>query len=362
MSNITKYNEENVRSTVVSKVIDFGVYTCNFNFNYRNRPISLVIPVDFKLLFSFAMLMFSFYYYNNNTVQSEVLNTDVEAVVNEVKIQEVVNTNVITISTEPEDRVNYTLELLDKEAVTVQNSIDKEAIKQQFLVEKTRIASSYIIRHAVKTSTELPDSVKLIMNKDIRAAFIEIVLNQIKAQPHVYKFFVEDKDLDKIGTALMEQIKSGIPASIKLAQACVETAYGKSVVGNNYFGIKSKEGQPFTNTTTIEYLNDAEMKAISSKVIKHQVVTRNGQVLNKCFIRDNFHSYESPWTSFREHSKFLLSNKRYHYLFTKGKDYKAWADALGSTKDGGVGYATSPIYGEVLKKVIERYNLDLLDY
>jgi len=92
------------------------------------------------------------------------------------------------------------------------------------------------------------------------------------------------------------------------------------------------------------------------------MVKKGGKTLYKCKVKDSFVEYESPWASFRGHSLFLSTNSRYSPLFTKGKDYRAWADKIGSTKYGGVGYATSPIYGELLRKIIGRYHLDLLDY
>jgi len=113
---------------------------------------------------------------------------------------------------------------------------------------------------------------------------------------------------------------------------------------------------------TTEYYNAAEVKYNKHKIISQKMVKKGGKTLYKCKVKDSFVEYESPWASFRGHSLFLSTNSRYSPLFTKGKDYRAWADKIGSTKYGGVGYATSPIYGELLRKIIGRYHLDLLDY
>ncbi|MGB0524549.1 MAG: glucosaminidase domain-containing protein [Flammeovirgaceae bacterium] len=159
----------------------------------------------------------------------------------------------------------------------------------------------------------------------------------------------------------MEQVKFHVPASIKLAQSALETAYGRRVVNNNYFGIKDKTKQSSYMETT-EYYTAKEVAYNKHKILSKKKVRKNGKVLYKCKVRDSFMDYHTPWQSFRAHSVYLANNKRYAPLFTNGKDYRAWADRIGSTKYGGVGYATSPIYGNLLKKIIARYNLDLLDY
>ena len=159
----------------------------------------------------------------------------------------------------------------------------------------------------------------------------------------------------------MEQAKFNVPASIKLAQSALETGYGKRVINNNYFGIKDKSGNtPFSTTT--EYYNDRELKRNRRKVLSKKKVFKNGKYFWQCKVKDHFISYQSPWESFRDHSRFLLENERYHPLFAGGKNYQAWADKIGSTKYGGVGYATSPLYGKLLKGIIRRYHLDLLDF
>lgn len=126
--------------------------------------------------------------------------------------------------------------------------------------------------------------------------------------------------------AIAEMNQYGIPASIKLAQALLESGNGNSYLArtaNNHFGIKC------------------------GGVWQGKSVTRPDD-----HVRDCFRVYDNPEHSFRDHSQFLL-RKRYEKLFTLNKnDYKGWAKGL---KDAG--YATNPRYPDLLINLIERYQL-----
>lgn len=131
--------------------------------------------------------------------------------------------------------------------------------------------------------------------------------------------------------AISEMELYGIPASITLAQGMLESNNGNSKLareGNNHFGIKchsSWEGE--------KIYKDDDRK-------------------NECF-----RVYESPWRSFRDHSKFLVNGSRYDFLFEyRTSDYKSWAKGLKKA-----GYATNPKYPDLLIKIIEDnqlYNYD----
>ncbi|PRD46467.1 glucosaminidase domain-containing protein [Sphingobacterium haloxyli] len=126
--------------------------------------------------------------------------------------------------------------------------------------------------------------------------------------------------------AIAEMNQYGIPASIKLAQALLESGNGNSYLAreaNNHFGIKC------------------------GGIWQGKSITRPDD-----HVRDCFRVYNDPEHSFRDHSQFLL-RKRYERLFTLDKnDYKGWAKGL---KDAG--YATNPRYPELLVNLIERYQL-----
>lgn len=131
--------------------------------------------------------------------------------------------------------------------------------------------------------------------------------------------------------AVEEMLKSGVPASITLAQGMLESNYGRSelaVNANNHFGI-----QCHSSWTGASY------KSMDS-----------GQM------RD-FRKYDSVLGSYHDHSKFLSGNKRYQALFELDRsDYKGWANGLQKA-----GYAEDPAYAAKLISVIERYGLDKYD-
>lgn len=131
--------------------------------------------------------------------------------------------------------------------------------------------------------------------------------------------------------AVSEMYRSGIPASIKMAQGLLESNKGNSRLateGNNHFGIKCKKG--WTGKTIYE--DDDE---------KHEC----------------FRGYASASESFMDHSAFLMGNPRYAFLFDYDKtDYKNWANGLKQA-----GYATNPKYPALLIDIIERHRLHELD-
>jgi len=130
--------------------------------------------------------------------------------------------------------------------------------------------------------------------------------------------------------AQYEMRKSGVPASITLAQGILESGAGNGSLSkraNNHFGIKCH------NWTGEKVYHDDDKKG-------------------ECFRK-----YSHPSESFKDHSKFLSTRGRYSSLFQLDKkDYKGWAKGLRKA-----GYATDPKYPSKLISLIERYNLDKYD-
>jgi LysM repeat protein len=128
-----------------------------------------------------------------------------------------------------------------------------------------------------------------------------------------------------------EMLRSGIPASITLAQGIHESNIGKSVLATdakNHFGIKCHKEWAGPSYT---YDDDA---------------------IGECF-----RVYNNAEHSYRDHSDFLTSRSRYAGLFTLDrKDYKGWATGLKAA-----GYATNPKYPEILVRLIEEYKLHEYD-
>ena len=138
--------------------------------------------------------------------------------------------------------------------------------------------------------------------------------------------------------AIREMERSGIPASITLAQGIHESSWGKgelAVKSNNHFGIKCKSywtGQSF-------YYKDDDYD-------------KNGNLIKSCF-----RAYENPEKSYIDHTDFLMNTAHYQELFGYSKtDYKRWAKGLKKC-----GYATDKEYANKLIRTIEKYQLYRFD-
>lgn len=153
------------------------------------------------------------------------------------------------------------------------------------------------------------------------------------AQMEVQRAYIDQyKDI-----AIQEMDRAGIPASIKLAQALLESNSGQSELAqraHNHFGIKC--GADWTGKDYYKIDDDFD---------------EQGKPIKSCF-----RSYRRPEESFIAHSEFLRDPKkewRYGFLFQLDPlDYKNWATGLKKA-----GYATSATYDTKLIAIIERYQL-----
>lgn len=133
--------------------------------------------------------------------------------------------------------------------------------------------------------------------------------------------------------AVQEMNRTGIPASITLAQGIIESRYGESGLAknsNNHFGIKCNN-----NWQGGKYYHKDDDYV-------------NGKLVESCF-----RTYDNPENSYYDHSDFLMVNQRYRFLFDLEKtDYKAWAKGLKKA-----GYATAKHYASALISTIEKFEL-----
>lgn len=140
--------------------------------------------------------------------------------------------------------------------------------------------------------------------------------------PVIIEYISKYKEL-----AIAEMQRTGVPASIKLAQGIHETSAGMSDLvkrSNNHFGLKCK----------------SEWKGMT--------VSHTDDAPNECFRK-----YETAEESFLDQSDYLKKTQRYSFLFNLDPmDYKAWAYGLKKA-----GYATNPKYSLIIIKLIEDYKL-----
>lgn len=134
--------------------------------------------------------------------------------------------------------------------------------------------------------------------------------------------------------AIAEMHRSGVPASITLAQGYLESGCGNSDLAkkaNNHFGIKCH----------------ADWKG-KGYYVEDDDYDEKGKLKKSCF-----RVYKSAEESFADHSEFLKTRQRYAFLFElRTTDYKGWSRGLKKA-----GYATNPKYADLLISIIERYEL-----
>ena len=142
--------------------------------------------------------------------------------------------------------------------------------------------------------------------------------------------------------AISEMERTGVPASIKLAQGLLESDAGRSTLSanyNNHFGIKCHstwQGERF-------YKEDDDIDPLT------------GQLIKSCF-----RVYKNADESYMAHSDFLRDPakvNRYGSLFQlQRSDYVGWAQGLQRA-----GYATAQDYSDKLIKLIQDYQLAQYD-
>lgn len=140
--------------------------------------------------------------------------------------------------------------------------------------------------------------------------------------------------LEYAASAQTEERRSGIPASITLAQMAEESGWGKNKICNNMFGIKAdlRWKGPTCKSKTGEHVGGGDISIVA-----------------------RFRAYDSVADSIKDHTNFLLINPRYQLTLSKDNPYE-FANELQRA-----GYASNPSYAYNLKRLIRNDNLTSLD-
>ena len=150
----------------------------------------------------------------------------------------------------------------------------------------------------------------------------------------------QEQFIASIGEAAVEsQEKTGIPASVTIAQAILESYWGSSRLSreaNNYFGIKAQT-QP--GPAGVVWLDVWEVIG-GRNVVQTQP----------------FRVYHSVAESFVDHARFILENGRYASALAARSDARQFARELNRG-----GYATDPGYAAKLIGLMDRYDLYRFD-
>lgn len=128
--------------------------------------------------------------------------------------------------------------------------------------------------------------------------------------------------------------EAGVPASVTIAQAAVESGWGERVIGNNLFGIKA----------TPDWMG---------KVVSFLTHEYEGGQLKQ--VVATFREYASWADSIADHTLFLRHNPRYAKAFLCDNP-ECFVQALSTA-----GYSTNPEYAKLLTEIITTHKLEQYD-
>jgi len=138
--------------------------------------------------------------------------------------------------------------------------------------------------------------------------------------------------------AQTSQLATGVPASVTIAQAILESDWGRATIdgANNYFGIKATSGPGPAGVVwaqTEEFVGGAWQT-----------------------VQAPFRAYHSMAESFLDHGRFLAESQRYARAFDFKDDARTFAQMIQQA-----GYATDPSYAQKLIGLMDKYDLYRFD-
>lgn len=141
-----------------------------------------------------------------------------------------------------------------------------------------------------------------------------------------------DKFIRLIGPVAQEVFRrTGVPASVTLAQAALETGWGDATIGDakNLFGIKGSGPAGSVKVPTQEFENGRYVTVTAS-----------------------FRKYRSWMESVEDHAQFFKENSRYATALKYGRDADQFAREIAKA-----GYATDPAYANKLINLMKEFDL-----
>ncbi|GIH97815.1 sporangiospore maturation cell wall hydrolase GsmA [Planobispora siamensis] len=139
-------------------------------------------------------------------------------------------------------------------------------------------------------------------------------------------------------SARLSQKETRVPASVTLAQAILESGWGRSdlaVSDRNYFGIKC---------------SSAGHGPYATGCRRHPTTECDSGGCHRTTAL--FRTYRSPADSFKDHGNFLASSSRYRTAFSHTADPDRFAREIAKA-----GYATDPAYPAKLIELMRSYDL-----
>jgi hypothetical protein len=155
----------------------------------------------------------------------------------------------------------------------------------------------------------------------------------LRAEGDWQEGFRRDFLASTVDGAVASDVRHGVPASITLAQAILESGWGRSAPGHNLFGMKGEGSAGSTWRRVVEY--------------------RHGKRTTR---KAPFRAYGSVAESIEDHARLLATSPRYERARAAGEDVALYARALQGT------YASDPRYARKLLDIVERYGLGRFDW
>ncbi len=124
------------------------------------------------------------------------------------------------------------------------------------------------------------------------------------------------------------EMQTGVPAVLALAQAAIESHWGQSAPGSNFFGIKADPG----------------WRGATQSLNTTEVAPGGGSYKTTA----QFRSYTNPADSFRDYARFLRNNDRYRSALAESDPYRM---LRGISR---AGYATNPNYYNTVSNVMKQ--------
>lgn len=138
--------------------------------------------------------------------------------------------------------------------------------------------------------------------------------------------------------------ETGISAVFTLAQAALESGWGKHAPGNNFFGVKARSGWK----GAVQLLSTREVHSTDQRTYPIVIsITKRDDGKYEYRVKDWFRAYTTPEGSFTDHGRFFLDNPRYTEALNVKDEAEKFARAVASA-----GYATDPGYAATLVSII----------
>jgi flagellum-specific peptidoglycan hydrolase FlgJ len=172
-------------------------------------------------------------------------------------------------------------------------------------------------------------------------AIIKPLVSANTAQIERHTFASGAEFINTVGAAAQSSRKStGVPASVTVAQAILESDWGRSRLarmGNNLFGIKA-------------------LGSVSGPAGVVTLATWEHLASGDVIVQAPFKAYYTLEQSIDDHGRFFTRNRRYADALTVANDARAFAVAIQDA-----GYATDPNYASKLIGLMDRYDLYRFD-